>query len=158
MKIVESFTSFTNLKNLKKWAFNKIKNSYEGFNSPEDAKDYLNWFFETDFPDGISNIPNEVILYRYLNVKFKKNINFEKLGTHFLSNFKNMNMNYFFMMIDVINDNNLYLVTIKTSKENINLKETIENRINFPDEYEWTLYDNYKYEIVDIKKEDTHYS
>jgi len=30
MKIIESFSSFVNLKNLKKWAFNKIKKYHEG--------------------------------------------------------------------------------------------------------------------------------
>ena len=156
----ESITIKSETSIIKDWAYKYARRNHEGFNSYDDAIEHLDYLFETDFPDGLNNIPNKIELYRYLDVESKKDINLEELGICYIADnhylLSSFEIQDFFEKIGLNpdEDSNIYMVTIITSKNDINFEETIINRLSYPTEYEFTLNKNAKYKVKKIEKVD----
>ncbi len=81
-------------------------------------------------------LPNKLVAYRVLNTKSKTDINTNEIGSHFGMNKQ--------MLLDSRGyvDNyqtNVYLVTAVIEKSQINIQETLSNRILYPHENEITV-------------------
>lgn len=108
-------------------------------------------FFEIDF---ISD--SEFYLYRVLEVEDKSDIDEDKLGQHYI------HPNYLDRIKDKgwyesigLNPNeddydNLYLVKVKVKQSDVEWYHTIDNRLNFPREFEVTLKEDAKPSIEEI--------
>lgn len=135
---------------LKEWSYKYVKTNAEGFNSSEDAIEYLDWFLGI-----VDTLPSKLKLYRILQVDNKSDINKKTLGVHFTDNKDNFTDGFLqslgFSRGD-IQDKNFFIVTILIDKEQIDFKNTITTRLSFPYEDEYTLKDNANYEITNIEK------
>lgn len=151
--ITKSFKIFLKENNniylsLKQWIYEYIKNNHEGFNSYDDAIEYLDYFFNY-----FEKLPNELILYRMLYLENINNLNKNEIGLHFTNNKITFNKNFIQKMGFSLDDiNNVYIIKIKTNKKELDLETTLINRLNYPDENEFTLNKNSKYSIILIKK------
>jgi hypothetical protein len=121
--------------------------------------DRLNDFCNTDFPYGIQDIPNTVILYRLLNVDSIDDINKEDLGKSFVGD-KDMYDDYDFVESFLHRygeeTKKWFIVTIEMSSENIDMSSTLGNRAEYPDEYEIAIIDDRGLKIVDIGEVEPH--
>lgn len=112
--------------------------------SDEDAKiilkDLVNWY---------ESIPNTIKLYRILLVDNKSDLNLEEIGSHFSTNKKELTTSHGYLTGV---GNKKYLITVNAKKSQIDVEETLSNRILYPNENEVTLKNKGKgVEIVSIK-------
>lgn len=128
----------------------EIINSFEygaqGFNTKEDAIEYLDDIRSEPFPDGLDNIPSEMTLYRVLLISGGEKINEDEIGEHFVADKDIVESDDWLEDIGIFNDLDeddetaqLWLLTCKVQKSNLDLVETIKNRLMYPDEMEFTL-------------------
>jgi hypothetical protein len=95
-------------------------------------------------------LPDELTLYRVLNVDDEKDINTKKLGSHYSNKKKDLMSSHYF--VDSGNEN-YFLVTVKADKKLVDKMETLENNILYPNENEITLKNKGKgVDIISIKK------
>ena len=131
---------------------------YEGFNSEEDALEYIEWAINTPFPDGFKNIPSEMTLYRVLLIQDGKKINENELGQHYIANPKVISDEWLedigiFDEIDYDDPNSeLWLLTCKVPSSNFDIESTLSNRLQYPQEEEFTLKSTTGIRVVDKKK------
>lgn len=119
----------------------------QGFNTKEDAIEYLDWLKETPFPDGLGKIPTEMTLYRVLLIRRNKKIDENEIGQHFVADTKIIFNEDWLESIGIFNEidwddmdnQELWLLTCKVPKSNLDLNETVKNRLMYPDEQEFTL-------------------
>lgn len=142
MKYFKLFEQYNeNLKqNLIDWSYEYAKDHHEGLNSYEDAMEELDIFFNSEFD--ILN-KESVKLYRVLQVGSIEDINREDLGEHYLHPYyidRIYEKGWYDSIGIEINDfEELFLVEIETIPSNIEWEYTINNRLNFPREFEVTL-------------------
>jgi hypothetical protein len=160
LNLIESFDI---LNNTPKQIIKHVGNDTSGFNNSEEAEEEIENLINMDFPYGFKNIPNEVILYRVLLLKDGESVNEENVGEHFISESNLIDIG-FLEKIGVLDnwseDARLWLLTCQTSRDNINIERTIGNRLIYPREYEFTLYNNSKIKIIDkkeLKRNDLNY-
>lgn len=119
----------------------------QGFNNKEEAIEYLDSLKTTSFPDGLANIPSEMTLYRVLLIRRGKVIDEKEIGRHFVADTKIIYSEDWlesigiFDMVDWDDETSqqLWLLVCKVPKSNLDLHQTIENRLRYPDEEEFTL-------------------
>lgn len=119
----------------------------EGFNSKEDAIEYIDWLKQEPFPEGLANIPHEVTLYRVLAMDKGEKIDEDEIGIHFVADEEVIRDGDWLEDIGVFSgvdsweeySYELWVLTCKVQSSNINLYETIKNRLRFPNEVEFTL-------------------
>lgn len=132
-----------------------VGNDTSGFNSREDAIEELEYLLNTDFPNGLKNIPNEVILYRVVLIEDGEIINEEEVGEHFISSPEFIDIG-FLEKIGVMDswseDSRLWLLKCTTNKENVDIERTIGNRLLYPRENEFTIFNNRKIKVIDKKE------
>lgn len=119
-----------------------IYNDWSGFNSREEAIEELDYLLNTDFPHGLNNIPENVTLYRVLALDNNETINEDEIGEHFVAEPQICYTRSFLEKIgiwDYIDNVNLFILTCKTNKDNINMNTTIGNRLLYPRENEFTI-------------------
>lgn len=142
--------NLTELNDIKEWAYQYVNNHSEGFNSTEDAIEYLDWFFENYI-----NKSDKLKLYRILQVDNKKYINSKNLGIHFTDNIECFSENFLqnlgFTRSD-IREKDFYIVTIEINIKDIDWKYTIITRLNHPYEEEITINKNSNFNILSVKK------
>ena len=152
LNLIESFDI---LNKSPKQIIKHVGNDTSGFNNSEEAEEEIENLINMDFPYGFKNIPNEVILYRVLLLKDGESVNEENVGEHFISESNLIDIG-FLEKIGVLDswseDARLWLLTCQTSRDNINIERTIGNRLIYPREYEFTLYNNSKIKIIDKKE------
>lgn len=119
---------------------------FQGFNTEEEAAEYLDDIRNKRFPDGLANIPPEMTLYRVILIQNGKKMDEEEVGKHFVAdkdilyNEEFLNNIGIFEMLDWDSDNGeLWLLTCKVQKTNLDLHETIRHRLMYPTEEEFTL-------------------
>lgn len=111
----------------------------------EDAKSELE-----DIVSYIKELPEELKLYRILSVDSKEDINKEELGSHYSTDRKNLLSSHDYV---TGSGEEYYLVTVKAKKSMVDVMETLENNILYPNEKEITLKNKGKgVEIISIKK------
>jgi hypothetical protein len=111
----------------------------------EDAKSELE-----DIVSYVKELPEELKLYRILSVDSKDDINQEELGSHYSTDRKNLLSSHDYV---TGSGEEYYLVTVKVKKSMVDVMETLENNILYPNEKEITLKKKGKgVEIISIKK------
>jgi hypothetical protein len=111
----------------------------------EDAKSELE-----DIVSYIKELPEELKLYRILSVDSKDDINKEELGSHYSTDRKNLLSSHNYV---TGSGEEYYLVTVKAKKSMVDVMETLENNILYPNEKEITLKNKGKgVEIISTKK------
>jgi hypothetical protein len=111
----------------------------------EDAKSELE-----DIVSYVKELPEELKLYRILSVDSKDDINQEELGSHYSTDRKNLLSSHDYV---TGSGEDYYLVTVKAKKSMVDVMETLENNILYPNEKEITLKNKGKgVEITSIKK------
>lgn len=112
-------------------------------------------FVNTDFPYGLNNIPNPVILYRFLNVDSIKNINKDNLGKYYVGDKEMFNdhdfLESFFYRYGEENKK-WFIVTIQTTESNIDIYDSLGNRAEYPDEYQISIKDDRNLKILNIEE------
>jgi hypothetical protein len=96
-----------------------------------DAEKELEYYLEK-----VKNLPDELTLYRVLNVDKKEDINKEQLGSHYSDKKKDLMSSHYF--VDG-GEENYFLVTVKAKKSMVDIMATLENNILYPNENEVTL-------------------
>tara|TARA_R110000868_G_scaffold167924_1_gene402486 strand:+ start:20 stop:448 length:429 start_codon:yes stop_codon:yes gene_type:complete len=98
----------------------------------------------------VKELPEELKLYRILSVDSKDEINKDELGSHYSTDRKNLLSSHDYV---TGSGEEYYLVTVKVKKSMVDVMETLENNILYPNEKEITLKDKGKgVEIISIKK------
>jgi hypothetical protein len=111
----------------------------------EDAKSELE-----DIVSYVKELPEELKLYRILSVDSKEDINKEELGSHYSTDKKNLLSSHDYV---TGSGEEYYLVTVKAKKSMVDVMETLENNILYPNEKEITLKNKGKgVEIISTKK------
>jgi hypothetical protein len=111
----------------------------------EDAKSELE-----DVVSYVKELPEELKLYRILSVDSKDDINQEELGSHYSTDRKNLLSSHDYV---TGSGEDYYIVTVKAKKSMVDVMETLENNILYPNEKEITLKNTGKgVEIISIKK------
>jgi hypothetical protein len=111
----------------------------------EDAKSELE-----DVVSYVKELPEELKLYRILSVDSKDDINQEELGSHYSTDRKNLLSSHDYV---TGSGEDYYIVTVKAKKSMVDVMETLENNILYPNEKEITLKNKGKgVEIISIKK------
>lgn len=111
----------------------------------EDAKSELE-----DIVNYVKDLPEELKLYRILSVDSKDDINQEELGSHYSTDRKNLLSSHDYV---TGSGEEYYLVTVKVKKSMVDVMETLENNILYPNEKEITLKNKGKgVEIISTKK------
>jgi len=111
----------------------------------EDAKSELE-----DIVSYVKELPEELKLYRILSVDSKDDINKEELGSHYSTDKKNLLSSHDYV---TGSGEEYYLVTVKAKKSMVDVMETLENNILYPNEKEITLKNKGKgVEIISTKK------
>jgi len=106
-----------------------------------DLKDLINWY---------KSLPNELILYRIVNVDDKNQINLKKLGSHY--SYDKLGLSSSHSFVTGYGDKK-YLITVRANKSMIDVTETLSNNILYPSEKEITLKDKGKgVEILSVRK------
>jgi hypothetical protein len=110
-----------------------------------DAEKELEYYLEK-----VKNLPDELTLYRVLNVDKKEDINKEQLGSHYSDKKKDLMSSHYF--VDG-GEENYFLVTVKAKKSMVDIMATLENNILYPNENEVTLKNKGKgVDIISIRK------
>ncbi len=98
----------------------------------------------------VKELPEELKLYRILSVDSKDEINKDELGSHYSTDRKNLLSSHDYV---TGSGEEYYLVTVKAKKSMVDVMETLENNILYPNEKEITLKNKGKgVEIISIKK------
>lgn len=118
----------------------------------------LNNFYDTDFPYGLKNIPNKLILYRLLNVDSINDINKKELGRSYVGDKDMFDDEDFLYSASILSGNDpiktWYIVTIETTPDNLDIDTMLGNRAEYPTEYEFTLKSSVNLKIIDIEEFD----
>ena len=135
------------LDDVKQWAYDYAKTNHSGFNSYQDAEEYLDWFF-----DMFENLPEPLTLFRILKIE-KDGIDTKNLGQHYtdkIENFTHSFLENIGFSIWEYENSKFKIVEVQVKKKNLDLYQTISNRLNYPYEDEFTLNIKYKPKVIDI--------
>ena len=153
-KYFKLYETYNNNEELKEWAYEYAKSNHDGLNSYEDAVEELDIFFEYEFP----SFQDTFKLYRVLQVENEQDINEDELGEHYLdpSYLERIYEKEWYDSINLeLNDyDKLFLVEVEANYNIVDWVDTINNRLNFPREFEITLKETPKIlSIVEIDQE-----
>ena len=129
--------------------------SKASIDAKEELEARLITYINTDFPYGLKNIPDKIVLYRLLS--FGENdevkINKEKLGKHFVGDYTILEKKEFHNSINVYRNSHRlkhYIVSIETDINNIDIETTIILKDLYMNEYEYTIKDDTNLKILNI--------
>ena len=138
MKLLSILNETINRKRLRE----KLKEMGFDKESIEDELEYL--------IDYVENLPENIKLYRILSVDKEEDIDKNKLGSHYSTSKKDLKSSHSY--VSEFGENK-YLVSVLAPKKLIDIQQTLENRILYPNEQEITLKNKGKgVEIVKIEK------
>lgn len=127
-----------------------------GHHSYEDIEDRVLDFAKSDFPYGLQNIPNPLILYRMLNVSSVDDINRSALGKHYVGDKSMFDDEEFLYSASILGGNKkverLLIVTVETTPDNLDIEDMLGIRAEYPEEYEYTLKNDNDLKILDIEE------
>ena len=138
---------------LKKYAYDFIREiNWKPINISDMEKN-VDDFINSNFPYGLQNMPDPITLYRILQVNNIDEINKRNLGYHFVGDKNKFNTRFFNSIgFEKITPWEKFIVTVKTSLDNINYKKSILTAINYPDEHEYRIKDDSILRIINIEK------
>ena len=141
---------------------NYYQDGLAGLYGKEEVEERVIDFCQDDFPIGLNNMPEVIVLYRLLNLENESEIRKNNLGIHFVGDKNMFDDKDFLYSASILSGNdsvrNWFIVTIETDIENINIESTLSNRAEYPYEYEYSLSSDSNLKITDIKQIDNdHY-
>jgi hypothetical protein len=135
--LLEKFTK-KEISDLHDYAEEFVREHNHGFGNEEGLIDMLWGFIDNKFPYGLQNIPKPIILYRILSVNDIDEINKRNIGKSYVGTKKLFNEE-FFESIGIQRNKRMFVVTVETDLKNIDLYETINLKMEYPEEYEYSL-------------------
>lgn len=99
--------------------------------SEQDAEDWVD-----DLIEKYNNLPKNLTLYRIIRADEFRDINLKELGSHYSENKEDLLRNYEFST--GIGDK-VFLFTVKVPSRFVDIQQTMENNILYPNENEITL-------------------
>ena len=133
----------------------------QGLYTYDEIKKRIKKFCRINFPKGLNNIPNPLTLYRLLNVDSEDIINKNNLGNHFVGDKKLFYDEEFLISASILHGNDpikkFFLVTIETTRDNLDIDQMLGNRAEYPLEYEFTLKDDSNLKILNIEELDEYF-
>lgn len=160
MKYIKSFQSIkesinNDLNKWENWVDKYIEESFSkaSMDDKEELEAKLITYINTDFPYGLKNIPDKIVLYRLLSFSDDSPINKKKLGKHFVGDYTLLENKEFHHSINTYrNTYNLkhYIVSIETDINNIDIETTIALKVIYMNEYEYTIKDDTNLKILNI--------
>jgi hypothetical protein len=148
--LFEKFTK-KEISDLHNYAENFVDEHNHGFGNEEGLKEMLWGFIDSKFPYGLQSIPNTVTLYRILSVNNVDEINKRNLGKSYVGTKKLFNEE-FFDSIGIQRNKRMFIVTVETDSKNIDLYETINSKMEYPEEYEYSLKNWENLKIINIEE------
>lgn len=155
IKYFENFKKYNSLALKIANKYYKNETGKNGYGDYQEILDRLNDFCNMNFPEGLHNIPENIRLFRLLNVENENEINKEKLGYSFVAE------KLWFEDYDFL-DSILYrygekikrwfIVEIETNKNNLDIVGTLCNRAEYPDEYEFKILNDNNLKIINIEE------
>jgi hypothetical protein len=146
---VKSFGNITKL-DLEKIMATLTDSSQVGWTAEQSIQNCLDKT-ELNYPIGFKNIPSQLHLFRYLDVEDESKIKQHQFGVHYVTRKGDIDHD-FLNSIMANEDHNGFIVEIETTKDQIDVNETIINNLYFPDENEITLKEDGKYNVIGIEK------
>lgn len=150
MKNIKTYEEY-NEKNLKEFALNYAKEWYFNKEDLDKSINNINDFFNLSFPYGIKNLPKTVTLYRIFGIPNDDyKIDYDNFGYSYISDPTIINDDFLLSIgfnDDEINSYDFITIEINTPSDNIDMKSTIKNRIQRPDEQEFTIKNSKNIEI-----------
>jgi hypothetical protein len=114
-------------------------------------------FARNEFPYGLQKIPKKLILYRIINVKSEKDINKINLGKHYVGDKDMILDSEFLFSASLLSGDPIhrwFIITIKTTPDNLDYRDMLGNRAEYPLEYEYSLLNDKDLEILNIEEID----
>lgn len=121
------FNLLTEIINKKHLLSQLVNMGYDDESAQTELDDLMNW---------VNNLGDTIILYRILVTDDKKNINLKKPGSHYSMNKKDLIKSHSYL---TGSGEKYFLLTVKSPKKLIDVNETINNNILYPNEQEITL-------------------
>lgn len=127
----------------------------EGFNSEENAIEELAEVLNADFPYGLKNVPEKLILYRVLFLKDPKKYNLKNFGHHYIASKMLIDGDFLLRMGGENFDwdeTPPYVFKVEIDRNEIDFSHTISNNLNHPREFEITTKSaNPQIKVLEIK-------
>jgi hypothetical protein len=121
--------------------------SPDGFNTKEEAEEYLDSLLNNYFPHGVKFKEDKVLLYRILFFYDDMTLNEETIGMHWTGEADNITDSHW---VSLIRDANGYysdaekifvLIGLFNVRNSIDIKHTLYNNLRYPNEFEYSLYE-----------------
>ena len=141
---MENITSFENIDEL---TIRKLASEYNAI----DGDKFLIELISGPFPFGYSEIPDEIELMKIVYLKSEKDLDKEKLSVHYFANPEDIE-NIRSKLNGDDHEGELYLITVKTNKQNIDVEQTLRNNLLYQFEYETTLKPKSDVKIIKIER------
>jgi hypothetical protein len=114
----------------------------------DDAKQELG-----DLINFMNSLPKEIYLYRIIQLDGLNTLDTKKLGIHYSYDKKNLIDSHYIKNFSYSNKKQTVIVTVKVSKKQIDIIETLSNNILYPNEKEITLIDEgHGVTIIDVEE------
>jgi hypothetical protein len=141
---MENITSFENIDEL---TIRKLASEYNTI----DGENFIMELIKSPFPFGYSEIPDEIELMKIVYLKSEKDLDKEKLSVHYFANPEDIE-NIRSKLNGADHEGELYLITVKTNKQNIDVEQTLRNNLLYQFEYETTLKPKSDVKIIKIER------
>ncbi|MBT9167616.1 MAG: hypothetical protein DDT19_00954 [Syntrophomonadaceae bacterium] len=141
---MENITSFENIDEL---TIKKLASEYNAI----DGDKFTMELIRSPFPFGYSEIPDEIELMKIVHLKSEKDLDKEKLSVHYFANPEDIE-NIKSQLNGADHEGTLYLITVKTNKQNIDVEQTLRNNLLYQFEYETTLKPNSDVSIIKVER------
>ena len=141
---MENITYFENIDEL---TIRKLASEYNAI----DGDKFLIELISGPSPFGYSEIPDEIELMKIVYLKSEKDLDKEKLSVHYFANPEDIE-NIRSKLNGADHEGELYLITVKTNKQNIDVEQTLRNNLLYQFEYETTLKPKSDVKIIKIER------
>jgi len=120
----------------------------------DEAVEVIRTRLNQDFPKGFKNIPDVILLYRFLLINDGVKIDETKIGIHFVADKSIIDDDWLYDIgVRDVNENSIgYILTCRINRDSIDFKNTIKNNIFYWSECEFTLYGNSNVVIINKEK------
>lgn len=141
---MKNITSFENIDEL---TIKKLAFEYNAI----DGEKFIMELIRSPFPFGYSEIPDKIELMKIVYLKSEKELDKDDLNVHYFANPEDIEN-----IKNILNrteyKGELYLITIKTNKQNIDAEATLRNNLLYQFEYETTLKPKSDVKIIKIER------
>jgi hypothetical protein len=142
--IMSNITSFENIDGL---TIKKLASEYNAI----DGYKFTMELIRSPFPFGYSEIPDEIELMKIVYLKSERELDKDDLNVHYFANPEDTE-NIKSILNRTENEDEPYLITVRTNKQNIDFEATLRNNLLYQFEYETTLKPKSDVKIIKIER------